>query len=221
MVFVGGKLSLKGDKKKSRKKKSKSKHDKKKSSRDDEAAAAAATANDSNGSDVDEDEMTEAERKAQKYKQQAEKKDLEKVAKQSHRDRVEEYSQKLSQLTELNDIPRMSATCMWADAICVGVLGWKRQWDIFSVHRVLTAWLMLFCCFVHMLSFTTRTNTLVTCSLSPQNHCVTGQCRRQRIREKVHGSLVGEENHWSWSQQRRRHQIVRSSTYVAVPVHIM
>ena len=150
MVFVGGKLSLKGDKKKSKRKKSKSKHDKKKSSRDEQEAAAAAAANDSNGSDVDEDEMTEAERKAQKYKQQAEKKDLEKVAKQSHRDRVEEYSQKLSQLTELNDIPRMSATCMWADAICVGVLGWKRQWDIFSVHRVLTAWLMLFCCFVVM-----------------------------------------------------------------------
>ena len=138
MVFVGGKLSLKGDKKKGKKKKSKSKHDKKKSSRDEEAAAAAAAAaaaNDSNGSDVDEDEMTEAERKAQKYKQQAEKKDLEKVAKQSHRDRVEEYSQKLSQLTELNDIPRVSATCMWADSSCVGVLGWKRLWDIFSGHR--------------------------------------------------------------------------------------
>ena len=147
MVFVGGKLSLKGDKKKGKKKKSsKSKHDKKKSSRDDEAAAAAAAAaaNDSNGSDVDEDEMTEAERKAQKYKQQAEKKDLEKAAKQSHRDRVEEFSQKLSQLTELNDIPRVSAT-LWADASCVGVLGWKRHWGIFAVHWASTVWLsMLF-----------------------------------------------------------------------------
>ena len=113
MVFVGGKLSLKGDKKKkSKKKKSKSKHDKKKSSRDEEAAAAAAAAATNNSSDDDddddEDEMTEAERKAQKYKQKAEKKDLEKAAKQSHRDRVEEFSQKLSELTELNDIPRVS-----------------------------------------------------------------------------------------------------------------
>ena len=108
MVFVGGKLSLKGDKKKKgKKKKSKSKHDKKKSSRDEEAAAAAAAAADD---DDDEDEMTEAERKAQKYKQNAEKKDLEKVAKQSHRDRVEEYSQKLSELTELNDIPRVRSS---------------------------------------------------------------------------------------------------------------
>ena len=106
MVFVGGKLSLKGDKKKKgKKKKSKSKHDKKKSSRDEEAAAAAAAA--AADDDDDEDEMTEAERKAQKYKQNAEKKDLEKVAKQSHRDRVEEFSQKLSELTELNDIPRV------------------------------------------------------------------------------------------------------------------
>ena len=111
MVFVGGKLSLKGDKKKKgKKKKSKSKHDKKKSSRDEEEAAAAAAAAVTNNSsdDDEEDEMTEAERKAQKYKQNAEKKDLEKVAKQSHRDRVEEFSQKLSELTELNDIPRVS-----------------------------------------------------------------------------------------------------------------
>lgn len=114
MVFVGGKLSLKGDKKKkSKKKKLKSKHDKKKSSRDEEAAAAAAPAATNNSSDDDdEDEMTEAERKAQKYKQKAEKKDLEKAAKQSHRDRVEEFSQKLSELTELNDIPRVSFMCM-------------------------------------------------------------------------------------------------------------
>ena len=161
MVFVGGKLSLKGDKKKSKKKKSKSKHDKKKSSRDEQEAAAAA-ANDSNGSDVDEDEMTEAERKAQKYKQQAEKKDLEKVAKQSHRDRVEEFSQKLSQLTELNDIPRVSATCMWADASCVGVLGWKGQGDIFAVYGISTAWLCIACFAASYMLWFTRTNTFVT-----------------------------------------------------------
>ena len=162
MVFVGGKLSLKGDKKKGKKKKSKSKHDKKKSSRDEEeAAAVAATANDSNGSDVDEDEMTEAERKAQKYKQQAEKKDLEKVAKQSHRDRVEEYSQKLSQLTELNDIPRVSATCMWADASCVDVLGWKRKWSIFVMHWAFNGVAVYVVLLLHMLWFT-LTNTFVT-----------------------------------------------------------
>ena len=113
MVFVGGKLSLKGDKKKKgKKKKSKSKHDKKKSSRDEESAAFAAANNRSGGSDDEEDEMTEAERRSQKYKEKAEKKDLEKAAKQSHRDRVEAFSQKLSELTELNDIPRVSFITM-------------------------------------------------------------------------------------------------------------
>jgi len=111
MVFVGGKLSLKGDKKKKgKKKKSKSKHDKKKSSRDEEAAAFAAA--NSGGSDDEEDELTEAERRSQKFKGKAERKDLEKAAKQSHRDRVEEFSQKLSELTELNDIPRVSFITM-------------------------------------------------------------------------------------------------------------
>ena len=34
---------------------------------------------------------------------------MEKIASQSHRERVETFNTKLSKLTELNDIPRVSA----------------------------------------------------------------------------------------------------------------
>ncbi len=54
-------------------------------------------------------ELTDAERKALKYKLERERKELEQLAKKSHRERVEEFNEKLSNLTELNDIPRVSA----------------------------------------------------------------------------------------------------------------
>ena len=135
MVFVGGSLKLKGDNKKSKKgKKKKSKHShrsreevveatsegQRRSSREEDEEdgdyddrkgeiAAAAAARGAHDDGDDDDGMTEAERKALKYKLEAEKKDMAKVAKQSHRERVEVFSQKLSELTELNDIPRVSA----------------------------------------------------------------------------------------------------------------
>lgn len=136
MAFVGGKLNLKGDKKSKKGKKKKSKHShpsKEKaaaetskaghrmSREEDEdedeekyydegkpAEDASARADSDDDVDDDDDDMTEAERKALKYKLEAEKKDLEKAAKQSHRERVEVFSQKLAELTELNDIPRVS-----------------------------------------------------------------------------------------------------------------
>ena len=57
----------------------------------------------------DDDELTEAERKALKFKKQRQKEDSEKIAQKSHRQRVEELNEKLGSMTELNDIPRVSA----------------------------------------------------------------------------------------------------------------
>jgi len=58
---------------------------------------------------VEDDGLTEAERKSLKIKLEREKAELEKLAHKSHRERVEEFNEKLSSLTELNDIPRVSA----------------------------------------------------------------------------------------------------------------
>ena len=55
------------------------------------------------------EDMTESERRAAKRKREREMKDLEIVAKKSHRERVEDFNTKLSTLTEHNDIPRISA----------------------------------------------------------------------------------------------------------------
>ena len=55
------------------------------------------------------EDKTESERRAAKRKREREMKDLEIVAKKSHRERVEDFNTKLSTLTEHNDIPRISA----------------------------------------------------------------------------------------------------------------
>ena len=100
-TFMGGKLSLKGDKKsKKKKKKSSAKHELDRASRREKVGAAPSS---------DDDELTEAERRSRKVKQRALEKDLKKATSKSHRDRVEEFSTKLGKLTELNDIPRVSA----------------------------------------------------------------------------------------------------------------
>eukprot|EP00956_Cyclotella_meneghiniana_P007393 scaffold10096_cov49-Cyclotella_meneghiniana.AAC.1 len=102
-----GKLSFKGDKK-SKKKSSKSKH---KLSTNEAAAAAstaAAAAASATHSD-EEEELTTAEKRSLKFKSQQAKREMEKVVKLSHRERVEEFNEKLGSLTELNDIPRVSA----------------------------------------------------------------------------------------------------------------
>ena len=97
-----GKLSFKGDKK-SKKKSSKSKH---KLSTNEAAAASAAAAS---ATHSDEEELTTAEKRSLKFKSQQAKREMEKVVKLSHRERVEEFNEKLGSLTELNDIPRVSA----------------------------------------------------------------------------------------------------------------
>jgi protein FAM32A len=99
--FTGGSLSFKGEKKKGKKKKSKTKH----SLKDKEKARLEEIPN--QPLDVD-DDLTEAERKALEKKRQREREELKQVAKKTHRERVEEFNEKLGNLTELNDIPRVS-----------------------------------------------------------------------------------------------------------------
>lgn len=103
-AFTGGKLSLKGDKKKkSKKKSSSSKH--KASSKDDRIDEKQQKHSNSD----DDEELTAAEKRSKSFKQKHERKEMEKIASQSHRERVETFNTKLSKLTELNDIPRVSA----------------------------------------------------------------------------------------------------------------
>mmetsp|Transcript_1559 Transcript_1559/g.2207 ORF Transcript_1559/g.2207 Transcript_1559/m.2207 type:complete len:110 (-) Transcript_1559:261-590(-) len=102
-AFAGGALFFKGDKH-SKKKKSKSKHKagrKDLQSTEGEVPKSAVT--------QPTDQTTEAERKAMLRKKERERKDLEKLAQKSHRETIEEFNEKLGNLTELNDIPRVSA----------------------------------------------------------------------------------------------------------------
>lgn len=114
-AFTGGKLSLKGDKKKkSKKKSSKSKH----SLGDEDSPHAKKASSNSNeidekqqkrSSSDDEEELTAAQKRSKSFKQKHERKEMEKIVKLSHRERVEAFNTKLGELTELNDIPRVSA----------------------------------------------------------------------------------------------------------------
>lgn len=124
-AFLGGALSFKGDKKKSKKKhkKSKAKHKLKDGGKQTLAETSGSSPqhgrNDSDGN-IDryppssdevgsDDEYTEAERKAMKFKKHRQQKESEKIASKSHRERVEALNEKLGSMTELNDIPRVSA----------------------------------------------------------------------------------------------------------------
>jgi protein FAM32A len=100
-TFMGGALKLKGAKKK----KKKSKH-----SKAEETAGTKTKISNEFASPVESDEeLTMAEKLSLKRKKERESIELEKIAKQSHRERIEEFNEKLGSLTELNDIPRVSA----------------------------------------------------------------------------------------------------------------
>ena len=103
-VFTGGSLSFKGDKSKAtRKKGRKSKH-----KILDENVQKDILSLPTESDDLTEaNDLTEAERKALKYKDERARKELQSVANKSHRERVEEFNEKLGNLTELNDIPRV------------------------------------------------------------------------------------------------------------------
>jgi protein FAM32A len=103
-AFTGGSLSFKGDKK-AKKKKNKTKHQLE--GKDTKAAIHVQTdLTDSNAEAF----MTEAEKKALKRKLERERKELERIATKSHRERIEELNEKLASQTEHNDIPRVCKT---------------------------------------------------------------------------------------------------------------
>ena len=111
-AFLGGSLCFKGEKKKkkSKKKSKKSKH-KLKDDGDVTEVSRSSPQHDEfpPPSDEDDDELTEAERKALKFKRRRQQEESKKIAQQSHRERVEILNEKLGNMTELNDIPRVSA----------------------------------------------------------------------------------------------------------------
>ena len=105
-TFLGGKLKLKG-----KKKKKKSKHSLKSKKSTEDAAAVDSSEDKPLQTNIDSDEddgLTAAERRSLKLKKERETMDIEKLAKKSHRERVEEFNEKIGNLTELNDIPRVS-----------------------------------------------------------------------------------------------------------------
>lgn len=102
-TFMGGSLKLKGAKKK----KKKTKHSK---AEETGTKNMATSSNSEVASPEDsDDDLTMAEKQSLKRKKERETIELEKIAKQSHRERIEEFNEKLGSLTELNDIPRVSA----------------------------------------------------------------------------------------------------------------
>ena len=138
-TFSGGKLNLKGSKKKAKKKSKKSKHEKRKTT---DTIVADAVVEDlkkeheggegihdaaheynhdlrdsdidsdrndgDNNSNDDDDDLTPAERRSLNRKKRREREESEKIGRKSHRERVEEFNEKLGNLTEHNDIPRVS-----------------------------------------------------------------------------------------------------------------
>lgn len=103
-AFMGGSLAFKGEKKKSTKKSTKSKHKLEKEKLKDDTPKLG-----DEEEEVEDEDMTEAERRALRRRLEQQRKDNEKIAKKSHRERVEELNEHLGSLTELNDIPRVSA----------------------------------------------------------------------------------------------------------------
>ena len=116
-TFIGGKLRLKGgdsSKKTAVVKKaaaSSAKFDTSKNhvmQNPDLASSSSSTSKNKGIANDMDDGLTAAERKSLRIKLEREKTELEKLARKSHRERVEEFNEKLSSLTELNDIPRVS-----------------------------------------------------------------------------------------------------------------
>lgn len=58
---------------------------------------------------MDNDDLTEAERRHKKRALQKRKDEVAKVVEKTHRERVDEFNDQLGSLTEHNDIPRISA----------------------------------------------------------------------------------------------------------------
>jgi protein FAM32A len=130
----GLKFNLKGDKKTSKKKKSKRKRpvgadeeedgtketvkklqqqQQEQQQQEDEEVEVSVTTEASEKEEEqesdDDDDMTPAEKRAMKFKDAKLQRDTVAVVSRNHRDRIEEFNEKLGALTELNDLPRISA----------------------------------------------------------------------------------------------------------------
>jgi protein FAM32A len=108
--FVGGALSFKGDKAKIKKKKRRVKHELKQQTTESTMTTQTnEQLNVNTSSSIEEEGLTDAEKRALRRRLERERIDAEKIAQKSHRERIEEFNTKLASQTELNDIPRVSA----------------------------------------------------------------------------------------------------------------
>eukprot|EP00630_Chrysocystis_fragilis_P012260 CAMPEP_0197403562 /NCGR_PEP_ID=MMETSP1165-20131217/21710_1 /TAXON_ID=284809 /ORGANISM="Chrysocystis fragilis, Strain CCMP3189" /LENGTH=136 /DNA_ID=CAMNT_0042929781 /DNA_START=37 /DNA_END=445 /DNA_ORIENTATION=+ len=106
-VVVGSKLKLKGASKK-----------KKKNNKSKELVSLSGSMK----AEEEESALTEAERKYKRRRAEKEKEEIKKEVKTSHREKVERLNAKLANLTEHNDIPRISAAGKAEKATQSGVL---------------------------------------------------------------------------------------------------
>ena len=118
---VGGALKIKGidfkRKKSSKKKKKKRKREEEEGGGDESAAAAAASSSTAGGGEEQEepaeedpaDFMTDAERRYHKTMKQRASQAAQSAVTKTHREKVEDFNFLLDNLTEHNDIPRVSA----------------------------------------------------------------------------------------------------------------
>ena len=110
-VVIGGKLNLKGGKKKSNKRKASDDHQ----GRTENALSAPPQAASIEGSSSSiehiprEDFLTSTQKKHREKLLEVEVREMKKKASMSYRDKVDAFNTKLSTLTEHNDIPRVSA----------------------------------------------------------------------------------------------------------------
>ena len=111
-VVIRGKLKLKGFNTSSTKKTSNSVPSNELLSRDEKNTdnqSSAAASNTIKSTEESNPHLTEAQRKFLKRKTELELQTIKKLSSTTYRDRVENFNQKLSTMTEHNDIPRISA----------------------------------------------------------------------------------------------------------------
>jgi len=108
-TVIGGKLKLKGSSSSSSGNKSTSSSTGKVSTKRPLETDNTAAVESDHGTSSNEVYLTESQKRFKLKNIEKEKRDAEKLSKQSFRNRIDEFNQKLSKLSEHNDIPRISA----------------------------------------------------------------------------------------------------------------
>ena len=110
-VVIGGKLKFKGSSNSNNKNSSIPKTTS--SSISSSSSLTTTTSKDSNKRSREDEEdlshLTESEKRFRISKIEKEKKDIKKLVKTTYRDRIQDFNEKLSKLSDHNDIPRVSA----------------------------------------------------------------------------------------------------------------